>query len=405
MNVLILSSSAGVKRCHEGHISETKLAMGKPFPFRDGALLDLNVPLLDESSFHPNNIGGLVSSSNRRFSSESHISFDEPHKGTSCIAVNRREQKDDCSSSETCASLKQSPFSCITVACCDGADNSTNLDRTSNCGGFTSKMELKCAGLTLEFQNGNDTGVDMAAVKGKKVVEMQFLDKCKGQDAHEGMDIDRSPVSGKSISDSKDLSSITKEPETHLRNSSSEAFQYIDSSTSQQDVKSSDNSDIRFQTGADLKGKAAEVDDQTQEGASSLIYFMSECTREQCHTAEAGKPNRKQHDLQPECSDSFEANVLKLTECSVDDCCVSSVPFEASSTHKKDYGISLRRGRRMKDFRKDILPSLASLSRHEISEDMRLMETVLRSREYKKNRSKMKGKENQFKTARNRRSR
>nr|GMD99956.1 uncharacterized protein LOC109153105 [Ipomoea batatas] len=262
-------SNEGVEQCYEQHIPESKPTMGKPFPFRDGALLDLNIPLLDESSFHRDNVGGLVSS------------------------------------------------------------------------------------------------------------------------------------------DSEDLSNITKEPETHLRNSSNEAFQNTDpsraaKSTAQRDVKSSDNSDMRFQ-----KGKAAEVDDQTQEGASTLIYFMSECLREQCHTIEASKPDNREHErnLQPECSDSFEANCLKLTECSVDDYCVSSEPFEVNTTDKKDYGITLRRGRRMKDFRKDILPSLASLARHEISEDMHLMHTILRSREYKKNRSKMKGRENEFKTTRNRRSR
>ncbi|KAF2591792.1 hypothetical protein F2Q70_00041825 [Brassica cretica] len=38
----------------------------------------------------------------------------------------------------------------------------------------------------------------------------------------------------------------------------------------------------------------------------------------------------------------------------------------------------------MKNFQKEIVPSLASLSRHEIREDMNILEAVLRSREYKK---------------------
>ncbi|KAF2313061.1 hypothetical protein GH714_008985 [Hevea brasiliensis] len=87
--------------------------------------------------------------------------------------------------------------------------------------------------------------------------------------------------------------------------------------------------------------------------------------------------------------DSFELITLNLTESNVDDNSVSSKPFEVNDMELKDLGSKLRRGRRMKDFQREILPSLASLSRHEILEDINIMEGVLRSREYRKFRAKM----------------
>lgn len=87
-------------------------------------------------------------------------------------------------------------------------------------------------------------------------------------------------------------------------------------------------------------------------------------------------------------SDSFELITLKLTESSADEYCVSSKPSEVDYTDRKDFGVKLRRGRRLKDFQRDILPGLASLSRQEIREDINIMEAVLRSREYKKLRAK-----------------
>ncbi|KAM3396867.1 hypothetical protein P3S68_000379 [Capsicum galapagoense] len=98
--------------------------------------------------------------------------------------------------------------------------------------------------------------------------------------------------------------------------------------------------------------------------------------------------------------------VLKLPESSIDDCCVTSNAFEFNATERKDYGITLKSGGRMKAFQRDIMPNMAStLSRHEICEDIKIMETALRSREYKKLRSKMTGGNKWFSPVRNRRSR
>ncbi|XP_010546453.1 PREDICTED: uncharacterized protein LOC104818527 isoform X2 [Tarenaya hassleriana] len=90
---------------------------------------------------------------------------------------------------------------------------------------------------------------------------------------------------------------------------------------------------------------------------------------------------------EPECSyDSYELLTLELTETSHEDNCVSSKAVDELNItgESKELGFKLRRGRRMKNFQKEILPGLVSLSRHEIREDINVLEAVLRSREYKK---------------------
>ena len=91
--------------------------------------------------------------------------------------------------------------------------------------------------------------------------------------------------------------------------------------------------------------------------------------------------------VQPLCS--FELKAINLTESNVDDNYVSSKPFEINDMEAKEFGLKLRRGRRMKDFQREILPSLTSFSKHEILEDISIMDGILRSREYRKMRAKM----------------
>ncbi|CAH2048036.1 unnamed protein product [Thlaspi arvense] len=83
--------------------------------------------------------------------------------------------------------------------------------------------------------------------------------------------------------------------------------------------------------------------------------------------------------------DSFELRTLGISETVLEDvCCVSSKSKDEVMSSEKEVGVKLRRGKRMKNFQKEILPGLLSLSRHEIREDINILETVLRSREYKK---------------------
>lgn len=130
------------------------------------------------------------------------------------------------------------------------------------------------------------------------------------------------------------------------------------------------------------------VDVLIQEAAQSLLRISldnSACYKTRS-TKDEGSQEFETKKENPEISDFFELMTL-LTETSAD--AFPSKPHEVNFLEKKDCGVNIRRGRRLKNFQKDILPGLASLSRHEIREDINIMEGVLRSREYKKMRAGM----------------
>lgn len=69
-------------------------------------------------------------------------------------------------------------------------------------------------------------------------------------------------------------------------------------------------------------------------------------------------------------SDSFECMAMQLSEVQKEDQILEGVTTSLNDARKGENGIRLRRGRRLRDFRKEILPGLVSLSRHEICEDL-----------------------------------
>lgn len=69
-------------------------------------------------------------------------------------------------------------------------------------------------------------------------------------------------------------------------------------------------------------------------------------------------------------SDSFERMTLQLPEVQSEDRRATTEPSNADKTGKNEGGVRLRRGRGFRDFQKEILPGLVTLSRHEICEDM-----------------------------------
>ncbi|KAK9698741.1 hypothetical protein RND81_08G127900 [Saponaria officinalis] len=97
----------------------------------------------------------------------------------------------------------------------------------------------------------------------------------------------------------------------------------------------------------------------------------------------------KEDDVRQCSSKSYEALVLNTKECGPDDYCISSNAIVEDVSAKKDGRYKLKRGTRMKDFQKDILSSLSTLSRHEIREDLNIFEGIIKSREYKRTRAKI----------------
>ncbi|KAF3969963.1 hypothetical protein CMV_006289 [Castanea mollissima] len=158
-----------------------------------------------------------------------------------------------------------------------------------------------------------------------------------------------------------------------------------------QDQGSSDSSESKHGC-LNKKGESSEPDVLIRMAAESLVHFSLEISsgNQDCCTGAGLNEMRNEEREQPQySSDSFELMTLNLKECSADDYSVSSKPFEVNDKETKDFSCKLRRGRRLKDFQKDILPGLASLARHEIREDINILEGVLRSREYRKIRARM----------------
>ncbi|XP_022996291.1 uncharacterized protein LOC111491562 isoform X1 [Cucurbita maxima] len=130
-----------------------------------------------------------------------------------------------------------------------------------------------------------------------------------------------------------------------------------------------------------------------QNAAESLVSMSLADSGEahDCNTkTESNGMGKVRVDQPQHSSDSFELLVLKQAENGEDEeFSVSSQLSEVVDLENMNVGFKLRRGRRLKDFQREILPSLSCLSRHEICEDINIMEAVLRSREYRKIRAKM----------------
>ncbi|KAF8104859.1 hypothetical protein N665_0166s0043 [Sinapis alba] len=149
-----------------------------------------------------------------------------------------------------------------------------------------------------------------------------------------------------------------------------------------------------------------EFSDVIQMAAESLVHLSAVSYQDQ-ESKPVSRTNSSSQDQDSGCysCDSYELHTLSLSETNTEEefCVLSMALNEINNIardNKKEIGLKLRRGRRMKNFQKEILPSLTSLSRHEIREDINILEAVLRSREYKK----MQGKTKDVKVGANQRN-
>lgn len=123
------------------------------------------------------------------------------------------------------------------------------------------------------------------------------------------------------------------------------------------------------------KLKPVEEDLAVAEAAGILIFFSSERSDipidHQLSGVELIEFDCDNKNNQPLLSsDSFESMTLQLSEVQNEDHLSISEPLNLTETEKNGNGVSLRRGRGLRDFQKEILPGLASLARHEICEDL-----------------------------------
>ncbi|KAK6137703.1 hypothetical protein DH2020_028629 [Rehmannia glutinosa] len=324
--------------------------------------LDLNKALPDESSVPSKCTSSCVS----------HNEVGEYGKSTFLIDLDWREPKNNHSNDSSSSDRQDITRSTLTTSPSkDPSSCSMNL-RPKN-----AESEISLPDKTRRKISTSKMNVD-------KNKEDQLCSQLHtSQEFLEGTGSNRSPVSCKSYWTADDVSSNTKTGQCGV------------------DIPNSNPSiEMKLQSSDSQKKESDEVDITVRKGAVSLIYFSSESfarkRKENCNL---------ERETPQSSSESYESIVLKQQECSVDEYCVSSTPSEATSPDKKDHGVKLKRGRRMKDFRKDILPGLPSLSRQEISEDIKIMELAFRSREYKKYRPKNASRSDCFSSVRSRRSR
>ncbi|XP_022891156.1 uncharacterized protein LOC111406154 isoform X1 [Olea europaea var. sylvestris] len=118
--------------------------------------------------------------------------------------------------------------------------------------------------------------------------------------------------------------------------------------------------------------------------AESILWFadvVSSCANEL-----KGKDDATIQDL-PKEIDDFEAMTLQLTETKEEDYMPKPIVPEilnveemgTTSLPSRSRRGHARRGRQRRDFQRDILPSLASLSRHEVTEDIQIFGGLMRA--------------------------
>lgn len=90
-----------------------------------------------------------------------------------------------------------------------------------------------------------------------------------------------------------------------------------------------------------------------------------------------------QEELTPDGVDFFEFMTLNLTESKVENSCYVAWTSENRNTEnilrRRPRRGQSRRGRQRKDFQRDILPSLTSLSRNEVTEDLQTIEGLVKA--------------------------
>lgn len=293
----------------------------------------------------------------------------------------------------------------------NGNDDSTNgglcsigLDSSSKVPYENSNQE--CLTSNSQRKEG-ELGFEVACRKGKCIEDSQSAYVSRKEDFVKEVDMVKCPIASKVGDHAADPSSSLKtiQSEACLENSVPLVSSLQSSESPQLDYGSSDE---YLSKSSPKINKGLALDDALiRKGAVSLLYFMSETSATWESHSNGEVDTRKGKADEPECSlDSFELAVLKLQETTIDDYNdVTSNTYEVKDIDEKVCPIKLTRGRRMKDFQKDILPSLASLSRREICEDVRLMEGVIRSREYKRLRSKTSSEHSWFTPVKSKRSR
>ncbi|KAL0324442.1 UNVERIFIED_CONTAM: hypothetical protein Scaly_2411300 [Sesamum calycinum] len=257
-------------------------------------------------------------------------------------------------------------------------------------------VRLEKAESEISFPDQACQKTSIPEMNSKKNKEEKLHSHYSCQELLEGTDSNRSPVSCKSDGTTDDISSNTRTRECGIGTSNSNVLASV--------LQNSESSLVTKKPVEHNVATSMEMKSQSYPEKEEVDIMLE--LKDHVLEPQKVKENRNVvKDVPQSSSESYEAIVLNQRECSAEEYCMSSTPFEVSSSDKNGHGVKLRRGRRMKDFQKEILPSMSSLSRQEICEDIKIMELAIRSREYKKYRSKTANRNDCFSSARSKRSR
>lgn len=458
-----MASYAGLIECHD-HIPCNDLSCKvRQFTLYQAGHLDLNKAHLDDSSCYSNDHIVAYPSTASSVGGSGGV-FDSTHEGT-CLTTFWKKEVNNCSN-ETSDVLSQDNVvdpghvdfnsknkstgiwarnskynrvsgSAVNPICPESMSRPPEgiSEDLGSCSGDhkNDNIELKAKLANGVLHDSRHTSIAAGEMSCEKSEVEDTVFSCTDQTQNTSQDGNKSPSSCKSCICENDSSSaktmhssitsgvLSQNSKTHLGSQAAEI-------SGEHDLRTSGSSDLKNKC-YDKKEESDVVDVSIQRAAEALINISlknSACYRDsyakaglkemenekmeqpQYSSAKArSKEMENEKREQPQySSDSFELIAMKLTESNVDDNSVSSKSYEVNDEGKKDFGFKLRRGRRLKDFQKEILPGLASLSRHEIQEDINIMEGVLRSREYRRMRANMATHgENQSAPVRSRRSR
>lgn len=117
-----------------------------------------------------------------------------------------------------------------------------------------------------------------------------------------------------------------------------------------------------------------------------LAEIISSCkadTENKVVEVSMGEDNSFQEELIPDGIDFFEFMTLNLTESKVEDYCykpqTSENQIDENTLQRKPRRRQTRRGRQRKDFQRDVLRSITSLSRNEVTEDLQTIEGLIKA--------------------------
>ncbi|XP_052211036.1 uncharacterized protein LOC127813933 isoform X2 [Diospyros lotus] len=414
------SKKQGIKERYNDIESNFFFTEGKPFTSCEAIGLDLNSVPLDDSFYLSDPV--VASLSKASSSGPSNELMGKIYEGTCPSAASWKKPNGDCFKevSTLMDPLSDSNSSKTWASCTTFKGQSQNQASPTDL--ETESVHLSCISedLNSDHREPGNRNVDFPteSLKGNYAdVDIIEVSACRDGNIVEGENSNKSTISCKFDCNDDDSSSGTKtmqsgtdlggstiSPCTQLQKS--DLYKVAENESSQHESRSFDSSALKHQCYNKKEEQSSGGDALIQRAAELLIHFsLGSSTNDQdCCTKAASNGIKKEGRDQPQYSlDSYESIVLKLKESVVDDDCVSSKPVEVNEPDKKGIGVQMRRGRRLKDFQRDILPGLASLSAQEIQEDVNIMVAVIRSREYKRMRSKTA--ENCFAPVKSRRSR